>query len=113
MEVVTVRCPNCNANLDIENRIDSFYCKYCGTRIILSGQSDTAIKVKSVNQLVNRFLDQREAYLKTRAEEEAKDAEFRRMQQEKEDKRLARIIIGSLIVVAICIVMIYVNGKIW
>ena len=30
MEFVTLKCPNCGASIDIEDGIDTFYCKYCG-----------------------------------------------------------------------------------
>lgn len=46
MEFVTMKCPNCGASIDIEDGIDTFYCKYCGYKIILDGQSDAAINAK-------------------------------------------------------------------
>ncbi len=111
MNVLTIRCPNCNADLDIENGIDSFYCKYCGTRIILSGQSDSAIKTKSINQLANRYLDQREENLKRRAEEKAKEAEFRRAQEEKASKETNHLLIGLGIFFILCLLISYLLLK--
>lgn len=35
MELKTLSCPNCGANLEIEDGIDTFFCKYCGYKIIL------------------------------------------------------------------------------
>lgn len=29
-EMKILKCPNCNAALEIENGLDTFYCKYCG-----------------------------------------------------------------------------------
>ena len=46
MELKALKCPNCNANIEIENGIDLFYCKYCGYKIILEGQSDATINAK-------------------------------------------------------------------
>ena len=46
MKLVTLKCPNCGADIEIENGIDTFYCKYCGYKIILDGQSDAAINAK-------------------------------------------------------------------
>ena len=46
MNLVTLKCPNCGADIEIENGIDTFYCKYCGYKIILDGQSDAAINAK-------------------------------------------------------------------
>lgn len=47
MEIIQLRCPNCNAELSIENNIDTFYCKYCGTKILLANQSSAAIRAKA------------------------------------------------------------------
>ena len=46
MELITLKCPNCNADIEVENGVDTFYCKYCGYKIILDGQSDAAINAK-------------------------------------------------------------------
>ena len=46
MKLITLKCPNCGADIEIENGIDTFYCKYCGYKIILDGQSDAAINAK-------------------------------------------------------------------
>ena len=46
MKIVYLKCPSCNANIDIEDGIDTFYCKYCGTRIILDGLSKDSINAK-------------------------------------------------------------------
>ncbi len=60
MELITLKCPNCGADIEIENGIDTFYCKYCGYKIILDGQSDAAINAKvrlkelESNERINR-----------------------------------------------------------
>lgn len=46
MEFIQAKCPNCGATLEVEDSIDTFFCKYCGTKIILHGQSDAAIRAK-------------------------------------------------------------------
>ena len=76
MEFVQMKCPSCGANLEVENGLDSFYCKYCGTKIILSGQSSAAYVAKTASQIANRLLDQREAAReeKRREEEENRKA---------------------------------------
>ena len=42
-----LKCPNCNAALEIENGLDTFYCKYCGYKILLNGQSKAAYRAKT------------------------------------------------------------------
>ena len=46
MELMTLRCPNCGADLEIDNGVDTFFCKYCGYKIILDGQSDATLNAK-------------------------------------------------------------------
>lgn len=44
MRMIKLNCPNCNAGLEAEENLDVFYCKYCGTKIIMSGMSKEAYK---------------------------------------------------------------------
>ncbi len=46
MELKSLNCPKCGGSLDYEDGIDVFFCKYCGNKIILSGQSDAAYWAK-------------------------------------------------------------------
>ena len=46
-EMKILKCPNCNAALEIENGLDTFYCKYCGYKILLNGQSKAAYRAKT------------------------------------------------------------------
>lgn len=45
-EYTRLRCPNCNGDLRIENGIDTFYCQYCGTKIVLKEQSNIVVEAK-------------------------------------------------------------------
>ncbi|MGN0994076.1 MAG: hypothetical protein ACI4PD_03060 [Butyricicoccus sp.] len=46
MKMQSLECPNCHAPLEIENGLDTFFCKYCGSKIILEKQSNATIKAK-------------------------------------------------------------------
>ena len=46
MELITLKCPNCGGALEIEDGIDTFFCKYCGQKIVLQGQSKETINAK-------------------------------------------------------------------
>ena len=46
MKLHTLKCPGCDASLEIDNGIDTFYCKYCGYKIMLENQSDVSINAK-------------------------------------------------------------------
>ena len=46
MELKSLFCPNCGASLDVEDGIDTFFCKYCGYKIMLQGQRKAAYEAK-------------------------------------------------------------------
>lgn len=46
MKIQALKCPNCDAALEIEDGIDTFFCKYCGYKIILAEMSDASINAK-------------------------------------------------------------------
>ena len=52
MNLHVLRCPNCGAQIDIEDGVNIFFCKYCGYKIILDGQSKEEVrahvKIKSM-----------------------------------------------------------------
>lgn len=99
MEFVQMKCPNCNANLEVENGLDSFYCKYCGTKIMLSGQSSAAYVTKTASQIVNRLLDQREA-----AREE------KRRREEQNNKEATKVLIGMAVFIVVIFILMILTG---
>ncbi|MGN7385509.1 hypothetical protein [Sporosarcina sp. SAFN-015] len=46
MKAHTLKCTNCNAALEIEDGIDTFFCKYCGHKMILEELSEASINAK-------------------------------------------------------------------
>jgi len=72
MKLVQMKCPNCDADLSVDDGIESFYCQYCGTKIILDGQSDTAIKAKVASKAIDKVEAMHKARLKQKAIEEEK-----------------------------------------
>lgn len=41
---VSVKCPECNANLSIEEGRDSFFCTYCGAKVIINNENEHIIR---------------------------------------------------------------------
>ena len=41
-----MNCPQCNASLDICDNLDTFYCKYCGQKIILNDPARRDAKIR-------------------------------------------------------------------
>lgn len=46
MKLHTLKCINCGSPLEIEDGIDTFYCKSCGHKIILGELSEASINAK-------------------------------------------------------------------
>ncbi len=47
MKLRSLKCPNCEGILETEDGLDTFYCKYCGYKIVLEGQSKAAYRSKT------------------------------------------------------------------
>lgn len=39
MKVITLKCPNCDADLEVSADRDDLYCSYCGTHILLEDEN--------------------------------------------------------------------------
>lgn len=70
MEFVQMKCPNCSADLEVEDGIDSFYCKYCGTKILVEGQSKHVVNAKAKIRMMDKLGDMQKEYHRDRAERE-------------------------------------------
>ena len=46
MKLNKLRCPSCDATVDIEEGLDVFYCKYCGECIVVSELSKAELNAK-------------------------------------------------------------------
>lgn len=46
IKMINLKCPNCDQILEVEDELDTFYCKYCGGKIILSDEARLNAKIK-------------------------------------------------------------------
>ena len=76
MELKSLFCPNCGASLEVEDGLDTFFCKYCGYKILLQGQSkaayDAKVRVKHMEHK-ERLQEKRDAKERYRMEFKQKD----------------------------------------
>ena len=75
MNTYALKCPNCNGDLTVEDGLDTFYCKYCGYKIMLEGQSDAAYRAKTRIKGMEhdeRMADKKYAHEKYKIDEENK-----------------------------------------
>lgn len=57
MNMFQLKCPNCSADLEVENGIDTFFCKYCGTKIVLDGQNPSIVRSKITAKVIDKAFD--------------------------------------------------------
>lgn len=57
MEFIQLKCPNCQATLDAEDTLDTIFCKYCGTRIVVADQSKDIIEAKTKLKMADKQLE--------------------------------------------------------
>lgn len=86
IKMTILKCPRCDANLEIENDLDVCYCKYCGCRIMLHGRSDEAYKAEAkIKGMAHEetMLDKQIAFEKYKmdAEKEKDRTEMRRIKK--------------------------------
>lgn len=75
IKTYALKCPNCDGSLEVEDGLDTFFCKYCGYKILLHGQSDAAYRAKTrVKGMEHdeRMADKKYAHEKYKIEQENK-----------------------------------------
>ena len=53
MNTYKLSCPSCNAELSPVDGIDTFYCQFCGAKIVLDGTSDS--KRQEIKKLISEL----------------------------------------------------------
>ena len=71
MTFTQLTCPNCSANLEVEDSLDTVFCKYCGTKIVMSGLDKNVVRAKANLKLADRVLEYQEQRHKAYMEREA------------------------------------------
>lgn len=56
MKFYKLQCPNCGANLEVEDSLaSSFYCMHCGTQLLIDDQDPTLIQAKvKMHEITNQ-----------------------------------------------------------
>ena len=98
MELKSLHCPNCGAPLEIEDGLDTFFCKYCGNKILLEGQTKAAYKAKAHI----KYMEHEERLQDKRYSHERFKMEF-----EQKDQRKTLLIVFSILgaVMALCLLI--------
>lgn len=105
IDMSILKCPQCGANLEVENDLDVCYCKYCGCRIIMHGRSDEAYKAEAkIKGMAHEeaMLDKQIAFEKYKmdVEKEKDRTEMRRL------KKISILAVMSWVMLAVFIVIL-------
>lgn len=104
MKFVSLQCPNCYANLEVEDGIDTFRCKHCGYKILLDGQSKYAYKTKTKLKAFEheeKLADKHYDYEKYKFKETLRDG-----------NRAILLGVGMIFVcILICFIMVFIEDK--
>lgn len=103
MKLLQMKCPNCNADLQIDDGLESFFCQYCGTKIILEGQSDAAIRAKAKLKALDKVGEMQKTHHQHRMERKEQQAAIRASEE-----RRALLVGGVcfLVCILICVLML-------
>ena len=104
MELFKLKCPQCDADLEIENGIDSFYCKYCGCRLLLDGQSRHVVAAK-----VRQKELEHERY-KMNFEAAEKEKEYKR--EKEKDKSLVTGLVAFMIIPLLLLGLLAISSSV-
>ena len=99
MKVKSLKCPECGANLEIEDNRTSCYCQYCGCKIILDDEKHEYTINKNIN--INKTTTHTKRYINDAAV-------IREKRKTKEGK--GKFIAGILVVLAVVAYFIYFFG---
>lgn len=91
MNLFTLECPHCKATLDVEDGLDTFYCKYCGAKLIVESMSDD-----SLNARVRLKEMEHEERLQDAEYEYKRFKMLHKAKEERSNTRFAFIILGLM-----------------
>ena len=92
IKMISLRCPNCDQNLEVEDELDTFYCKYCGGKVMLNDQTRFQAKMKL------KELEKQETIARFEMEKERILMEQEKLKMEKDKNIIIRVVIAGTII---------------
>lgn len=81
ISLTAATCPNCGATLEVADGIDTMYCQFCGTKVIINNQDAATLKAKeNIKKLEHQevMADKVMTHLNARSEKKAAEREKQR-----------------------------------
>lgn len=107
IEVISLRCPACNAAVTANENDDSVVCEYCDTKILLRSDEEIAARHKREAELQARKNEQDASAKREEAERESR---IREIEMQKRQAAARRGLIAAWIVISIILILIGLNG---
>ena len=96
MKLQTVKCPNCDKDLQLEDDVNSFFCKHCGQKIVLEAQS---AKAAEESHPINV----------TQPQENVNSLQSSNAKSTLDERKLKLIIIGSIALAIFIVIRVLVS----
>ncbi|MBE6877306.1 MAG: hypothetical protein E7496_11420 [Ruminococcus sp.] len=93
MKLITLKCPHCNAMLEVQDGIDTFYCMYCGNKVMLEGMSKAAYRAKTKV----KEMESQERIIEKQNEQERFRLNMENEKEKRNDKFLVKFLIGDVL----------------
>ncbi len=103
MKLISLKCPECSASLEIKEGIDTFFCTYCGTKIQIDEMSKEAYKAG----VKLKEFEHEEKMLEKNLEHEKYILNSNEEKEKRESKTGIRIALGSVILFILMYGMLY------
>ncbi len=75
-KVKEVKCPNCGASVDSSGFIDTMFCNYCGTQLLLYDQSDAAVIAKAHVRIAELNHEQKRREFEKRIKDDEEESKY-------------------------------------
>ena len=120
MELISLKCPNCNSNIFIDDNKERCFCSHCGAQILLNNSNNKSITYTKVDAArikeaeTYESIRKRELDLeKERLDREERELELQRQRLNREMNRernlsIASVIIKIVAILAVVGVVVYV-----
>lgn len=57
---LTLKCPNCGADIEVDSSREFCFCQYCGTKVLLSDENKKTINLNIDQNITNHIIDDAE-----------------------------------------------------
>ena len=101
MKLVSIKCPECSANLDVEEGRKHIYCSYCGAEIMLENENE---------KVYRKIDDARLKEAEVREKVRLKELELEEYKIKKEEKKSKIKIVVVLVAVLVGLLMLLYGG---